>query len=105
MLLGLGEEACRLATLDRRACQAREERVGATRARAQLWVSLGRDVVRVHLTRQLDVLDEFAVWAQAREREACVCDLAAERVVDLVAVAVTLACNLSTCLLYTSRCV
>ena len=63
-------------------------RVG--RPRPQLGVRLRRDIERVHVARQLDVFDERAVGARAREHEASRRDLLAVGVVHLVAVAVAL---------------
>ena len=50
--------------------EAREQRVRAGRAGAELRVRLGADVVRVHVARQLDVLDQAAVGRQPRRRPA-----------------------------------
>ena len=62
----------------------------AGRPRAQLRVSLGRDVVRVHVAGQLDELDQLAVRRQSREDQPSRLQVAAELVVDLVAVPVAL---------------
>ena len=76
--------------LDRRADQAREQRVRPGRARAQLGVGLGGDVVGVHLARQLDELDQVEVRVGAGEDQAGLLELVAVGVVDLVAVPVAL---------------
>src|SRR5690242_751852 len=67
LLAGL---ARRFLPLDGRLHQAREERVRAGRAGAQLRVRLGGDQVGVHLARVLDVLDELVVRGRAREDDA-----------------------------------
>ena len=70
--------------------QPGEQRVRPGRARAQLGVRLGGDVVRVHVARQLDELDQPVVRADAGEDQAGLLELLAVGVVDLVAVAVAL---------------
>ena len=58
--------------------------------RAQLRVRLRSDIERVHVARQLDVLDEVTVGRRSREPQPSVGDLLAIRVVHLVAVTVAL---------------
>src|SRR5689334_4038114 len=76
---------------DRRLDQPGEERVRPGRPGLQLGVRLGRDEVRVHVTRVLDVLDELVVGRDAGEDDpGALLQLRAIRVVDLVAVPVPL---------------
>jgi hypothetical protein len=51
---------------------------------------LGGNVVRVYLTRQLDILDQVVVRRGSRENKTGGRDFIAERVVDFVTVTVTL---------------
>ena len=55
------DEALAAATLEGGADESCEERVRAVRPGEELGVRLRRDVLRVHLARQLDELDEGAV--------------------------------------------
>src|SRR5690606_13307226 len=63
------EQLARTVTLDRGADETAEQRVRVGRTRAQLGVRLRRDVERVHVPRQLDVLDEVAAGPGSREHE------------------------------------
>src|SRR5690606_18532331 len=84
------EQLARSVAVERRRHEAAEERVRVRRARPQLGVRLRRDVVRMHVARKLDELDEVAVRRQAGEDETRFGELLAVRVVDLVTVAVAL---------------
>ena len=64
------EQLAGTVTLERRADEPAEQRMRIGRARAQLGVRLRGDVVRVHVARQLDVLDEVAVGREPREEQA-----------------------------------
>ena len=76
--------------LEGRADEPAEQRMRVGRPRAQLGVRLRRDVVRVDLARQLDVLDKVSVGREAREEQARAGQPVAVGVVDLVAVAMAL---------------
>src|SRR5664280_773816 len=70
--------------------QPGEQRMRAGRPGEELRVSLGGDVVRMHVGRQLGELDQAAVGRGAGEAESGLLDLGPVVVVDLVAVAVAL---------------
>ena len=72
----VGERHRDTATSVGRRDQTAEQRVRLGRARAQLGVGLGRDVVRVHVARQLDELDQTAVRRGAGEPEPGLLELA-----------------------------
>ena len=85
------EQLAGAVALEGRADESAEQRMRVGRPRAQLGVRLRRDVVRVHVARQLDVLDEVAVGREARRTRArASASCVAVAVVDLVAVAVAL---------------
>src|SRR5579859_946462 len=88
---GLGRRRTQgLSTLavERSTDQAREERVRARWARAELGVGLSRDVVRVDVAGKLDELDKLAIRGRPREHQSRLGELTAVRVVDFVAVPV-----------------
>src|SRR5690606_7100048 len=79
-----------LAQLQRCLDQTGEQRVRASWAAGELWVSLRGDVVRVYVLWQFNELNQVAIWRSAREDQAGLFKLCTVRVVDLVAVAVAL---------------
>ena len=83
-------EAELLLPLDRGPDQPGEQRVRPGRARAQLGVRLGGDVVGVHVARQLDELDQAVVGRGPGEHQPGLLEPVAVAVVDLVAVPVAL---------------
>src|SRR5664279_1363587 len=70
--------------------QTGEERMRTGGPRQELRVSLRGDVIRMHVGRELDELDEAAVRRGAGEPEPCLLELGPVAIVDLIAVAVTL---------------
>src|SRR5215218_1073427 len=80
------EQPARLLPVERRLDESAEQRVRTVRPRPQLRVRLRADVVGMLVAGQLYELDQGAVRGGSGEHQACLRDLLAIGVVDLVAV-------------------